>query len=58
MPLSTPCPRIPSLNSDGNNAMVIRGRQATDGSGDYNCDGSDDDVEINQALVEIGMPDE
>jgi len=37
--------------------MVISNCQATDGSGDYNRDGSDDDVEINQALVEIGMPD-
>ncbi len=26
---------------------------ATDGSGDYNCDGSNDDIEINQALTEI-----
>ena len=26
---------------------------ATDGSGDYNCDGSNDDVEINQALADI-----
>ncbi len=26
---------------------------ATDGTGDYNCDGTDDDIQINQALTDI-----
>ena len=35
------------------NALAATRSVATDGSGDYNCDGSNDDVQINQALAEI-----